>query len=107
MLYSSGTTGRPKGVMLPLTLEAIDTVSPSLHLSRQAYGIDADGAVLVRPDGQVAWRADRPPADPLALIDRVRGAGEPIHTAADVEAASGAARAAPSSPEFQEITDGR
>ena len=31
--------------------------------------------VLVRPDGHVAWRADVPPADPLALADRVRGAG--------------------------------
>ena len=31
--------------------------------------------VLVRPDGHVAWRADSPPADPLALIDTVRGAG--------------------------------
>ena len=30
--------------------------------------------VLVRPDGHVAWRADEPPADPLALVDRVRGA---------------------------------
>jgi 2-polyprenyl-6-methoxyphenol hydroxylase-like FAD-dependent oxidoreductase len=30
--------------------------------------------VLVRPDGHVAWRADDSPADPLALIDRVRGA---------------------------------
>jgi 2-polyprenyl-6-methoxyphenol hydroxylase-like FAD-dependent oxidoreductase len=29
---------------------------------------------LVRPDGHVAWRGDRVPADPLALIDRVRGA---------------------------------
>jgi 2-polyprenyl-6-methoxyphenol hydroxylase-like FAD-dependent oxidoreductase len=30
--------------------------------------------VLVRPDGHVAWRADAPPADPLTLIDTVRGA---------------------------------
>jgi hypothetical protein len=30
--------------------------------------------VLVRPDGHVAWRADAPPADPVALADRVRGA---------------------------------
>jgi len=30
--------------------------------------------VLVRPDGHVAWRSDALPADPLALIDRVRGA---------------------------------
>ncbi len=34
-----------------------------------------DGAlVLSRPDQHVAWRGDRLPADPLALIDRVRGA---------------------------------
>lgn len=31
--------------------------------------------VLVRPDGHVAWRGDGPPADPLAVIDRIRGAG--------------------------------
>ena len=30
--------------------------------------------VLVRPDGHVAWRGDAPPADPGALVDRVRGA---------------------------------
>jgi 2-polyprenyl-6-methoxyphenol hydroxylase-like FAD-dependent oxidoreductase len=30
--------------------------------------------VLVRPDGHVAWRDDRMPADPLRLIDVVRGA---------------------------------
>jgi hypothetical protein len=29
--------------------------------------------VLVRPDGHVAWRGDDPPADPGALVDRVRG----------------------------------
>jgi hypothetical protein len=31
--------------------------------------------VLVRPDGHVAWRDDRMPADALRLVDRVRGAG--------------------------------
>lgn len=30
--------------------------------------------VLVRPDGHVAWRADEPPADAMAIIDTVRGA---------------------------------
>jgi hypothetical protein len=30
--------------------------------------------VLVRPDGQVAWRGDALPDDPLVLIDTVRGA---------------------------------
>jgi 2-polyprenyl-6-methoxyphenol hydroxylase-like FAD-dependent oxidoreductase len=32
------------------------------------------GLVLSRPDQHVAWRGDGLPADPLALIDRVRGA---------------------------------
>jgi 2-polyprenyl-6-methoxyphenol hydroxylase-like FAD-dependent oxidoreductase len=32
------------------------------------------GLLLSRPDQHVAWRGDRPPADPLSLIDRVRGA---------------------------------
>jgi 2-polyprenyl-6-methoxyphenol hydroxylase-like FAD-dependent oxidoreductase len=33
--------------------------------------------VLVRPDGHVAWRADEPPDDPGAVLDRVRGAAPP------------------------------
>ena len=33
--------------------------------------------VLVRPDGHVAWRADSMPDDPLAVVDRVRGALAP------------------------------
>jgi 2-polyprenyl-6-methoxyphenol hydroxylase-like FAD-dependent oxidoreductase len=32
--------------------------------------------VLVRPDGHVAWRADDPPHNPLALIDQIRGANQ-------------------------------
>jgi hypothetical protein len=30
--------------------------------------------VLVRPDGHVAWRANEPPMNAIALIDTVRGA---------------------------------
>jgi hypothetical protein len=30
--------------------------------------------VFSRPDQHVAWRGDCLPADPLALIDRIRGA---------------------------------
>jgi hypothetical protein len=30
--------------------------------------------VLVRPDGHVAWRGDRVPADAGQLFDHVRGA---------------------------------
>ncbi|MFL5108410.1 MAG: FAD-dependent oxidoreductase [Xanthobacteraceae bacterium] len=46
--------------------------------------------VLVRPDGHVAWRADRAPADPLALIDRVRGAAPGAQGRASTPAAASA-----------------
>jgi 2-polyprenyl-6-methoxyphenol hydroxylase-like FAD-dependent oxidoreductase len=36
------------------------------------------GLLLSRPDQHVAWRGDRLPADPLELIDRVRGAANQI-----------------------------
>jgi hypothetical protein len=46
-----------------------------LDVERPARAIfDRHTLVLSRPDQHVAWRGDRLPADPLALIDRVRGA---------------------------------
>jgi hypothetical protein len=39
-----------------------------------ARGLYGHRLVLSRPDQHVAWRADALPPDPLALIDRVRGA---------------------------------
>ena len=38
--------------------------------------VAAPGAVLVRPDGHVAWRGDRIPEDALCVIDVVRGAAD-------------------------------
>jgi 2-polyprenyl-6-methoxyphenol hydroxylase-like FAD-dependent oxidoreductase len=46
--------------------------------------------VLVRPDGHVAWRDDRAPADPLALIDRIRGAASGVHGGASAPATASA-----------------
>jgi 2-polyprenyl-6-methoxyphenol hydroxylase-like FAD-dependent oxidoreductase len=40
-----------------------------------AAGLYDHKLVLSRPDQHVAWRGNALPADPLALIDRVRGAG--------------------------------
>jgi 2-polyprenyl-6-methoxyphenol hydroxylase-like FAD-dependent oxidoreductase len=45
-----------------------------LDLERPNVVYDGSGLVLSRPDQHVAWRGVRLPADPLALIDRVRGA---------------------------------
>ncbi len=55
---------RQRGV--PLAVTAIDDAAIAKLYERRL--------VLVRPDGMVAWRGDQPPADPLALIDKVRGA---------------------------------
>jgi hypothetical protein len=51
---------------VPLAIETITDPSAGTLYERRL--------VLVRPDGHVAWRADAIPADPLALVDRVRGA---------------------------------
>jgi hypothetical protein len=42
--------------------------------SREAAGLYREAFVLSRPDQHVAWRGDRLPANPLALVDRIRGA---------------------------------
>ena len=34
----------------------------------QAYGLEAQGAVLVRPDGHVAWRSRGSADDPAAVL---------------------------------------
>jgi len=38
---------------------------------RSAYGIDANGAVLVRPDGHIAWRSAGAAADATATLEQV------------------------------------
>jgi 2-polyprenyl-6-methoxyphenol hydroxylase-like FAD-dependent oxidoreductase len=52
---------------IPLRVEALP--SPEV---RRLY---ERALVLVRPDGHVAWRADKEPGDAAALADCVRGAG--------------------------------
>lgn len=57
----------------------ISVLDLSGHRLRDRYGADL---VLVRPDQYVAWRGDRAPDDPQALIDRVRGADGPARAGA-------------------------
>ncbi|GAB3487046.1 FAD-dependent oxidoreductase [Nocardiopsis coralliicola] len=46
-----------------------------------AYGIKPDGAVLVRPDGYIAWRTASAPADPAAaLATALESAAKPAHS---------------------------
>ena len=45
-----------------------------IELPTTAIFYGGGGLVLSRPDQHVAWRGDTSPADPLALIDHVRGA---------------------------------
>ena len=49
-------------------LAVVDVEAPDARL------LYARNLALVRPDQHVAWRGDRDPADPIALIDLVRGA---------------------------------
>lgn len=47
MLYSSGTTGRPKGVRAPLPEDpALDSANPLVMLSMGLYGFNADSVYL-------------------------------------------------------------
>jgi 2-polyprenyl-6-methoxyphenol hydroxylase-like FAD-dependent oxidoreductase len=62
--------------------KALQDAANTARVPLEVVAIDNDEAaklyerrlVLVRPDGQVAWRADALPDDCAALIDRVRGA---------------------------------
>ena len=65
-------------------VEVDDLVAAAAHrgVPLAVFDVDADEAaalyphklLLSRPDQHVAWRGDKPPEDPMALIDRVRGA---------------------------------
>ena len=43
-------------------------LQPTDERWRDVYGIDDDGAVLVRPDGYVAWRSAGAAADPARAL---------------------------------------
>jgi hypothetical protein len=58
-------------------LKLLDIGRPTTAKYTAMY--DGTGLVLSRPDQHVAWRGDLLPTDPLALIDRIRGAANQVH----------------------------
>jgi long-chain acyl-CoA synthetase len=46
MMYSSGTTGRPKGIKYPLERKAVGSPAPALAGFGATYGVDADTVYL-------------------------------------------------------------
>ena len=53
-----------------IDLRCIGTAE-NAELFQSAYGVDADGAVLVRPDGFIAWRSRGAATDAQAVLRRV------------------------------------
>jgi putative polyketide hydroxylase len=59
---------------IPLAVRSVSAAGPVVDPEGrfpEAVGIEDDGAVLVRPDGVVAWRARRCPDDPAAVLGGV------------------------------------
>jgi hypothetical protein len=65
-----------------IALDRLVRAAAARHMPLEVLDVDAAEAsslydrklVLSRPDQHVAWRGSEDPADPLMLIDRVRGA---------------------------------
>jgi hypothetical protein len=80
-LYGKGFVLLRLGKNPPIA-DAIVAAAEKRHVPLSVVALDEDAVasayecklVLVRPDGFVAWRDDQPPAEPLQMIDRVRGA---------------------------------
>jgi putative polyketide hydroxylase len=56
------------GITLESVLIGRDVMPPSRDAFRNAYGLDATGASLVRPDGYIAWRSAGLPGDPAGAL---------------------------------------
>jgi hypothetical protein len=56
---------------LDVPLGAIVVDGNAAKAWQDAYGVDGDGAVLVRPDGHIAWRSSGAAADAVATLEQV------------------------------------
>ncbi len=56
------------GIEVTFTRIGTDVKIAEPHAFQTAYGVDSDGASLIRPDGYIAWRAVTAPPDPTAAL---------------------------------------
>jgi 2-polyprenyl-6-methoxyphenol hydroxylase-like FAD-dependent oxidoreductase len=77
--WADAATEVARRVPVPLRAHCVEPTSAGAELAdvdgkwRARYGIGDDGAVLVRPDGYVAWRSAAPAQDPVAVLSGVLG----------------------------------
>ena len=81
LVLITGDAGRPawsdavravsNGLGLPLGVVTVSPASDAVARWFDAVGIESEGAVLVRPDGHIAWRSVSAAAEPVATLERV------------------------------------
>jgi hypothetical protein len=72
MLDVTALAGAAGEKRVPLRIVDVQILGVDVRQSGAAY--DGGRLVLSRPDQHVAWRGSSVPVDPVALIDRIRGA---------------------------------
>ncbi|WP_373323983.1 aromatic-ring hydroxylase C-terminal domain-containing protein [Dictyobacter formicarum] len=72
--WSEPITNASNKLNIPLTVYGIgdhQAYADPEHQFQSAYGITTTGAVLVRPDGFIAWRIHILPSDPTQTLEQV------------------------------------
>ncbi|AKU93760.1 FAD-binding monooxygenase, PheA/TfdB family, similarity to 2,4-dichlorophenol 6-monooxygenase [Labilithrix luteola] len=64
------TVASALGIDVHCVLVGSDVETTEEGAFRAAFGLEADGASLIRPDGYVAWRSVDLPADPVGALER-------------------------------------